>query len=212
MDYQIVKDRARNRVYYTFDGQRSWRPIRFAATLQADLDARTKRDTEAALARAAYDAVMAEIPADYRRRHGALYGGTVSFDGEAGDEIIPPAYGLLRAARWERIAERHEMGSIGLCAGRISDQWILSRYVLPDGRPVYRETADRSYGDDMRETYWLPPDLFALLVGAEIRARKITPGVAREWLAQYRGCVDSELYEAALALDSQVIDIAGDPA
>ncbi len=144
-----------------------------------------------------YAVAKTKIPADYRQRHGALLGGTVVIDGEA-DQIVPVAYRLLQQAQWEQMASDSEGRVIG---GRPMDRRTLYHYALPDGRQVYREVADTSYGDDLRETYWLPPDIFGALVAAEIRARGITPAIAREWLAQYRGCVDTELYEAALALD-----------
>ena len=148
------------------------------------------REAEAA----AYAAALAPA-ADYRRRHGALYGGTVALHFAGGDEIAvdqPPVSLDLGALEWQIVATRSE-GQV-IC-GRPAHIHTLYRAVLPDGRPVFRETHDLSYGDDLRETYHLPPDVYEAALAAEAAARGITPEAAEAWLTQYRGCVDTELYE-----------------
>lgn len=62
---------------------------------------------------------------------------------------------------------------------------------------MFREVHLRDFGDDQRETYWLPPDLWTAICAAEAKARGITSSQAREWLTAYRGCVGTELYEFA---------------
>lgn len=210
MDYEIRRDPRRNRVYFRApkglyvpgarrDGELSWFGVRDMTVggLKALLDALLVRETANQQAAADYATIRAQIPQDYRKRHGSLYGGTVSIGGEA-MENYAPALGTLRAAKWDQIGQYVTHGVGGLIEGRVQDRDTLYRAVLVDGRPVFREVTERGFGDDMRESYWFPLDLFAAVCHAEIKARGITPESATEWLAKYRGCVDSELYEFAV--------------
>lgn len=211
MSYEIRRDPRRNRVYFRApkglyvpgarsDGELSWFGVADVPRegIKAMLDALVCKESYNRQRIADYTAIQAQIPQEYRRRHGALYGGTVSIDGEA-DEIFAPAFGTLRVAQWEQIGEYIKRGVGGLIEGRVQDRSTLYRAVLVDGRAVYREVTERGFGDDMRESYWFPQDLFGAVCRAEIRARGITPESAEEWLAKYRGCVDSELYEFAVS-------------
>jgi hypothetical protein len=207
--YDIQIDRRRNRIYFCTppgiypsgaqrEGDRWWYGVarmtaRGLATMLDGLVAERDRIAES---KTAYDTTLAEIPADYRRRHGALLGGAVTIDGEAFAVIVPVLGWLQTAAPWEQLAEHvSAYGHTGLCAGRVMDRDTLSRAVCGDGRPVYREIHYRGFGDDQRETYHLPLDLFAAVCRIEAKARAISRESAREWLAEYRGCVGTELYE-----------------
>lgn len=204
MSYDIKRVDRMNRVYFTpppglyVPGARNgdkpgryW--IGFASVprggVSVMLDALVaERDRQAAL-QAAYDAVKGEMPTDYRRRHGALVGGTVSI-GDWSDEIHPVAMGFLQTKpEWSEIARLVNERGYGN---------TLYRTVLSDGRPVYRETHIQY--DDWRETYYFPEDLFRAVCVAEIHARGITRAKAEAWLSEYRGCVDTELYELAATL------------
>lgn len=213
MAYEIKRDKMRNRVYFRApkgiyppgarsEGELYWYGVADCPRdLKGTLDALVERKASMDSAKAAYSAVVAEIPVEYKRRHGSLYGGTVSLDGESFDNFAP-AFGSLRAAKWEQIAElvkRAAGGPGSLITGRVQDRDTLYRATLVDGRLVYREVTERGFGDDMRESYWFPLDLFAAVCGAEIKARGITPESAAQWLSQYRGCVDTELYEFAVS-------------
>lgn len=215
MDYQVVIDRNRNRIYFTppagisvpserHDGTRRWwgmtsAPSRDKAGIIKYLDGIVAAKAAQDAAAGAYAVVKGEIPADYRRRHGALYGGTVDI-GDGPEEIHAPAFGELRMANWQQIAQ-HMMRATGgpgsLIAGRVQNCDTLYCTTLVDGRVVYREVTERGFSDDMRESYWFPLDLFGAVCRAEIKARGITVENAKEWLTQYRGCVDTELYEFA---------------
>jgi hypothetical protein len=210
MNYEIKRDPRRNRVYFRapkglrvpgarLDGELSWFGVADVPRqgIKALLDSLLERETANQQAAADYATIRAQIPQDYRKRHGALYGGTVSIGGDS-EEIYPPAFGTLRQASWDRIAEHVTRAVGGSIDGRVQDRDTLYRTLLVDGRPVFREVTERGFGDDMRESYWVPLDLFAAICSAEIKARGITPQSAAEWLSQYRGCVDSELYEFAV--------------
>lgn len=212
MDYEIRRDPRRNRVYfrapeglhipgarYDMGSRLHWFGVADIPRggIASKLDALVAEAEQLASAKAQYDALLGTIPSDYQRRHGALYGGNVTMDGETMTET-PPVLGLLRAAKWEQFAHVIlAVGHTGSCAGRVMDEDTLYRASLTDGRLVFREIHCRGFGDDLRETYYLAPDLYAVVMEWEIRASGITPDMAREWLAQYRGCVGTELYEFA---------------
>lgn len=124
---------------------------------------------------AAWQTAQAQIPAEFKTRHGAL--------------IVPVAMGLLQGSvKWEQIGTDVQ-GQYGN---------TLYRADLSDGRPVYRITHIQY--DDWRETYYLPEDVWQAVCIAEIRGRGITRAKAEAWLAEYRGCVGTELYEFAATL------------
>lgn len=215
MRYAIQIDRRRNRIYFTppaglnvpgvnYEGDRRWwgwasAPAHTKTEISKYLDSLVASKAEQDAAAAAFAAIKANIPADYRRRHGTLYGGTADI-GDGPDEVIAPAFGTLRAPKWQQIAQlitRAPNRPGSLISGRVMDCDTLYSVALADGRMVYREVTERGCGDDQRESYWFPLDLFAAVCRAEITARGITPEIAVEWLAQSRGCVDTELYEFA---------------
>lgn len=216
---KIKRDRQRNRIYVDdidravadalhmrYDGQRRWLAI-------ADWpgEARLKELTTAILLErdggSRYDAATrAMIPPDYRMRHDALFGGTVNI-GDWSEEIRPVADGFLRQPKWEQVASHETHGHTGLIAGRVADSWCFYRCALIDGRYAYREVVSRGFGDDVRETYWMPEDLWQAVCLAEIRARGITREKAEEWLAEYRGCVGTELYEFAATIQPAPLEV-----
>lgn len=135
---------------------------------------------------------------DYKQRHGSLFGGTVTMASEGGKQEsmveVPPQLSL-KDLKWEIVASREEGGRVG---GRAMNVHILHRAILPDGRPIYKEVHDLGFGDSLRQTFHLPDDVHQASLMAEVKARGITPEKAKEWLANYKGCVDTELYEFAL--------------
>lgn len=146
---------------------------------QAEMEAAKTAEENAA---AAYRDALAPA-ADYRQRHGALIGGTVTI-GDWSQEIAPPMLDL-DGLQWEQIEQYGQQGRTD----------TLYRSILPDGRPIFRETHIQY--DDWRQTYHLPDDVFRAVVLAEIQTRGTTKKEAQEWLEKYRGCVDTEYYEIA---------------
>lgn len=170
--------------------------------------AREQAAQTAAAERSAWDALVARIPGDYRQRHGSLCGGTVTITSTAGtwsDTMTPPALSLGELV-WQPLGSYVlACGETGSCAGRVMDRDTLYSAALPDARMVYRMEHWRGFGDDERVTYYLPADVFAAVLDAEIRERGITREAAIAWLAESRGCVDTELYVRA-AGDAGAID------
>lgn len=176
-----------------------WLPIRMEPQLRAALKAETEYQAKLAAARADWDRAKSTIPADYKTRHGAMLGGAVRINGESFDEPALETQNLP----WAHVATYQtrvrDLSRQSLINGRVQDSDILYVAIMTDGRPIYRISSSRGFGDDLRETYYMPVDVFERLIAAEIRMRGITPEAAREWLAKYRGCVGTELYEAAAA-------------
>lgn len=125
-----------------------------------------------------WDAAKAQIPTDYMRRHAGLTCDVIAADW---------------TPRWETVAI-HDSGSE--LHGRRMNTDTLQR-ADADGTPIYRMVSSYGFGDDLRETYYLPADMWTAMVEQEIAAREITAESAAQWLAQYRGCVGTELYEYA---------------
>lgn len=178
-----------------------WLPFyqesRLRAAVAAEPEVQAARGEETA----AWEAAKAAIPSNYRQRHGALLGGDVVIDGERISEPSLDARSLpwTRLASWEeRFRDLTGQSTIN---DRIMNSDTLYVGAVVDGRSIYRIAHYRSFGDDLRETYYLPPDLWEWLMAAEVRIRGITRDAAREWLTTYHGCVGTELYEFA----------AGDP-
>lgn len=140
-------------------------------------------------ARDAYDAAVAAIPTDYLRRHGATLGGEWRIDGHGGTE---PAVGpMVPPLEWRQVATKHRPGRT---PGTVGQTWRIYT-AQTDYGTVYQE--QYTAYDDYRTTVWGPAPLMEQLYEREIAARGITPESARAWLAEYRGCVGSELYEWA---------------
>jgi hypothetical protein len=179
------------------DSSGYWVPLyqetRFRAALKDEAEHEAKRAADLE----AWHTAKSVIPVDYKTRHGAMLGGDVVIDGE---RISEPALDT-RNLPWVSIA-RHEtrvrdLTGQSLINGRVKDSETLYAATVADGRAIYRIAHYGSFGDDLRETYYLPPDLWERMMLMEVRLRKITPEVAEEWLAKYRGCVGHELYEFA---------------
>ena len=166
--------------------ERAARESREAATAAKEVAAKAEAS--------AYEAAKTQIPADYGRRHGATLGGAWTITSAGGtDSGVEPAVEQIAADLvWTRIGNHHIPGSI---PGTTGKTWTLQRAALPDGRPLYREDF-RGY-DDYRTTLWMPQDVYRAELAAEVKRLGITPEAAREWLAQYKGCVGTELYEFA---------------
>jgi len=164
--------------------------------MRARLEAAEAYQSSLAAQRAAWEQAKSVIPAGYKSRHGAASGGTVRIDGEA---ITEP--GISAASLpWRRLAIYTERVRDLRTNGRVHREEILYSATVADGRNIYRIASSTGFGDDCRETYWLPEDLWRRMMEAELRMRGITPRAAVEWLSQYRGCVGTELYEFAAAL------------
>jgi len=199
MKYDIVRDTRRNRMYFTpppgvsvrganHDGKRQW--IGFASCpsdLAAHIDAMVEQFVIETAAAAAYRNVLAEIPDDYGRRHGAALGGDWSISAADGSSIAagsePSMQEALPPLAWIEIARMKER--------------VLLRAETPRGL-VYREEF-RGY-DDYRTTLWLPRNMYEEYLRHEIDRLGITREKAVVWLAESRGCVGTELYEFALTL------------
>lgn len=183
---------------------RYWLPLHQEPNLRAALKAEAEYQAKLAAELATWEQAKSVIPAEYRTRHGAALGGRVTINGESFDE---PALETGKLP-WTLVTsyERRVRDLTGqsLIAGRVEDSDTLYSAVTADGRAIYRISHDRGFGDDLRETYYLPPDLWARLLLAEIQMRHITPDQARKWLEEARGCVGTELYEAAADPDSLI--------
>ena len=212
-DYQIVREPNMNRLYITgnttairdllydfrarSDGGSYWLPLHMEAKFRAALKAEAIYQADLSAKRAAWESAKSEIPTDYKTRHGAMYGGVVSFGGQSIAEpgITAPRVPWVHVARFEtRVRDLTGQSSIN---GRVQDSDDLYRAITDDGRTIYRIASNRGFGDDLRETYYLPPDLWERLMAAEVHARGITRQRAEQWLSQSRGCVGTELYEFA---------------
>jgi hypothetical protein len=174
-----------------------WVPLRMETQLRAALAKEAEYAAKIAADLAAWQSAIEIIPADYRLRHGSMYGGVVSIDGE---QMSEPGITAPRLP-WERLATHQtrvrDLTGTSSINGRVQDEEDLYRAITSDGRPIYRIASSRGFGDDLRETYYLPEDLWQRMLLAEISARGITRESAQQWLAQYRGCVGTELYEFA---------------
>ena len=174
-----------------------WLPLHQEAKLSAAIAAEAKYQEAQSAERATWDTAKSVIPTDYKTRHGALLGGDVVINGEV---ISEPAMDT-RKLPWVRVAsyERHVRDLTGQSSinGRVQDSDTLYSATVADGRKIFRIAHYIGFGDDLRETYYLPPDLWRQMMAAEVRMRGITPEAATTWLAQYRGCVGTELYEFA---------------
>ena len=218
----ITQKRNMNRVYVTgdtdsirtllsdfrarHDDAGYWLPLYEEPKLRAAIAAESDYHASIAVARQAWDAAKSAIPGDYRTRHGATYGGDVSITGEV---ISEPGLDTRKlpwqhVATWEsRVRDLTGRSSIN---GRVMDSETLYSAVTADGRPIYRISHSSGFDDDLRETYYLPVDLWTQMMAAEVRARGITAEAAATWLTQYRGCVGTELYEfAAQTLPSATV-------
>ncbi len=146
---------------------------------------------------AAWKSALAQIPADYRTRHGALYGGTITIGSSNGQSVSIAEPGLDASnLQWVKVVS-HETrvdNPRSSIDGRVLDCQTLYTAAVPDGRAIYYVN---HYG---RVTYYLPEDLWQQMLLAEIQARGITPESAERWLSQSRGCVGTELYEFAATL------------
>jgi len=144
---------------------------------------------EGLAARDAYDAAIAAIPADYGRRHGATLGGEWSIGSSGGVE--PSVASATPHLGWSQIARKHQPGG---SPGVIGETWVLTVASTAYGT-VYRE--EFAEYDNYRTTLWMPPALYEQHLSAEVERLGITPDSARQWLAESRGCVGTELYEFA---------------
>ena len=221
---EIRRDPRRNRVYITgdtsalrqllrdfrarSDNEGSWLPLYQEAKLRAAIAAESVYQAEIAAARAGWEAAKAVIPPDYQTRHGAMYGGIVSFGGESIAEpgITAPAVPWVHIATHEkRVRDLTGQSSID---GRVMDSEALYSATVADGRQIYRIAHSSGFGDDLRETYYLPPDLWRRMMEAEVQLRGITREMAVAWLSQSRGCVGTELYEFAAQAPDQSLPCA----
>jgi hypothetical protein len=176
-----------------------WLPLHQEAKLKMALATESEYQVEKERQRQEWETAKAAIPSDYKTRHGATYGGTVVMDGERFDEP-----GLdTSALPWRHVATHQirvrDLTDASTINGRVQDSEALYSAITPDGRPIFRIAHSSGFGDDLRETYYLPADLWRKMMEAEIGFRQITPQKASEWLRQYRGCVGTEVYEFAAA-------------
>lgn len=212
--YTVTRKPNMNRVYITgdvgaitsllsdfrarYDSPTSyWLPLYEEPRLRAALAAEAEYQARIASAQSEWETAKAVIPTTYRTRHGAMLGGTVHINGEA---IYEPALDTSRLP-WQYVAT-HETRVRDLTGrssidGRVMDSDTLYSATTEDGTAIYRISHGRAFGDDLRETYYLPEGLWHHMMAAEVRLRGITPQSATAWLAQYRGCVGTELYEFA---------------
>lgn len=186
-----------------YTGIRCSEPVAVRAERERKEAAQAAKNAKAQAEIAAWKSALAQIPADYRTRHGALYGGTVTMVGGNGQSVSIAEPGLDASnLPWVKVAS-HETrvddprSSID---GRVQDCQTLYTAGVPDGRAIYYVHHYGSFGDDLRVTYYLPEDLWQQMLLAEIQARGITPESAEQWLSQSRGCVGTELYEFAATL------------
>ena len=186
-----------------YTGIRCSEPVAVRAERERKEAAQAAKNAKAQAEIAAWKSALAQIPADYRTRHGALYGGTVTMVRGNGQSVSIAEPGLDASnLPWVKVAS-HETrvddprSSID---GRVQDCQTLYTAGVPDGRAIYYVHHYGSFGDDLRVTYYLPEDLWQQMLLAEIQARGITPESAEKWLSQSRGCVGTELYEFAATL------------
>ena len=206
--YVSARDCAQDEDMGHYGTQPGWITPYEAVRIEEPTALRAAREAKAAAATdalAAYAAAKAPALAEgYRARHGSTLGGIITIDGES---MIEPGVCATREhpLTWERIAEHVTRATTSSIAGRVMDQDTLFRCALPDGRYVYREDHYRGFGDDLRTTYYLPDDVYQTVIRAEVVAAGITREAAEKWLAEFRGCVGTELYEAALTIDTTAL-------
>lgn len=174
-----------------------WIPLYQESRFRAALKTEAEYQATITSALNGWNTAKSAIPPEYKTRHGAMLGGDVVIDGERISELALDTRNLP----WTLIA-RHEMRARDLTGqslinGRVEDSDTLYSATVGDGRTIYRIASSHQFGDDLRETYYLPPDLWGQLLAAEVWMRGITVEQAREWLEHYRGCVGTELYEFA---------------
>lgn len=177
-----------------------WLASHRTSALRAALDTEAAYQAERAKEREAWEAAKAVIPSAYKTRHGAALGGVVTIDGESISEPAMDSRNLpwMRVASYERrVRDLTGQSSIN---GRVMDSDTLYTCQMADGRAAFRIAHYGGFGDDLRETYYLPEDTWARLMTAEVQLRKITRETATEWLDKYRGCVGIELYEFAMSM------------
>jgi hypothetical protein len=176
-----------------------WLPLHREAALKAAISEETSYLAKMAAEEAEWENAKSQIPAEYKIRHGSAYGGEVRLGNETISEhgIQTDKLPWTHIATWQkRVRDLTGQSSIN---GRVMDSATLYGATLGDGRPIFRIATSSGFGDDLRETYYFPPDVWAALMAAEVRGRGITPEAAREWLAKSRGCVGTELYEFAVS-------------
>lgn len=179
---------------------RYWIPLHQESRFRAALEVESQYQAGLAAELATWELAKSVIPSDYRTRHGAAYGGDVVIDGEVLSEPALDTSNLpwVRLASHEtRVRDLTGQSSIN---GRVKDRDTLYSATVADGRTIYRIAHFHGFGDDLCETYYLPADLWEQLMLAEVRMRGITREIAEQWLAEFRGCVGTELYEFATSI------------
>jgi hypothetical protein len=174
-----------------------WLPLWQESALRSAIAAEQGYQAAKVAQRAEWERAKAVIPGNYKTRHGAALGGTVVIDGERLEEPALATHNLpwVMVAEWtDRV---RDLTGQSVIAGRVRRSETLYSAAGVDGRALYRISHYSDFGDDLRETYFLPADLWAKLLAAEVQARGITAASAREWLDRYRGCVGTELYDFA---------------
>lgn len=183
-----------------------WLASHRTTALRAALATEEAYQVERAAERAVWEAAKSVIPADYRTRHGAALGGVVTIDDESISEPAMDSHNLP----WECVAtyERRVRDLTGQSSinGRVMYSDTLYTCGMADGRAAYRIAHYDRFGDDLRETYYIPEDVWIRLMAAEVQIRGITRESATEWLAQSRGCVGTELYEFAATAAQSLIE------
>lgn len=186
-----------------------WLPQHQEQQLRTAVAAEPSYQAARAAERSSWERAKSVIPVDHKTRHGAMLGGTIRI----GDETMEEPALNTSTLPWVEIASYtirvRDLAGQSLIGGRIMDRETLYSAPVVDGRMLYRISHYRSFGDDLRETYYLPSDLWAHLMAAEAAMRGITPEQARGWLAEYRGCVGTELYEFAADAGSVLLARAG---
>ena len=133
-----------------------------------------KRDVEARVN------MLREVPDGW-----TMYDGPVGdFTAQVGNEAIEHhAPTLPDRSEWV------EIGAARTETGTYSTRYQAGQYIVLD------------YGsyDDWRSAVLIPPDLLDAYMSREAASRSITRQAADEWLAQYRGCVGTALYEWVVA-------------
>ena len=185
--------------------ERYWLPLHRSVALHAALGREAAYQAERTKEREAWETARSVIPGNYKTRHGAALGGVVTIDGESISEPAMDSRNLpwVRVASYERrVRDLTGQSSIN---GRVRDSDTLYACQMADGRAAYRIAHYGGFGDDLRETYYLPADAWTRLMMLEVQSRKITRESAAEWLDKYRGCVGTELYEFAMSMMAQTL-------
>lgn len=116
---------------------------------------------------------------------GSLLGGDVSLTTERGTEVF--------AQRPLPVPPKTEWTKLDAETARPGD----SNYAALYQAGPYRVLEHGSY-DDWRVAVMVPPDLVDTYIAAICVERQITSDTAAAWLAEYRGCVGSQIYEWAV--------------